>query len=92
MLLLAFVLAASSVYVVTPPSSTRPSVLDQDRCANATSHLAQKPAVLRGDPTRPQKLSELPPAETYAAVYRLENGCAVPVLYRDTQGLHPPKR
>ena len=35
---------------------------------------------------QPKKLTELPPADTYAAVYRLdERGCMVPVKFRDTR-------
>ena len=84
--------ASPTSHVVTAPSAARPSVLDTERqCPNAASHLAQKGAVLRSDPAKPQKLTELPDAQTYAAVYRLENGCAVPVLYRDT-GVRPPRR
>lgn len=35
---------------------------------------------------KPYKLAELPPAETYAAVYRLdERGCMVPVKFREVR-------
>lgn len=40
---------------------------------------------------KPQKLTELPPADAYAAVYRHdERGCMVPVMYRDVA--NPPRR
>ena len=66
--LLAAVLAmAGSMHVVTPPPPAGRSAADEDKCANATAHLAGKPAVLRGDPSRPQKLTELPDAQTFAA-------------------------
>jgi hypothetical protein len=81
---------AGSAHVVAPPSSARAEALAQDKCANASSHLAGKPAVLRSDPSKPQKLTELPDAQTYAAVYRVVDGCAVPVLYRD-RSVRPPK-
>ncbi len=86
-------LASPSTHVVVAPSAERPGILDTEKkCANASSHLARRGAVLRSDPARPQKLTELPDAETYAAVYRLESGCAVPVLYRDTREVRPPRR
>ena len=89
--LISVVLAfAGSAHVVTPPSSAKADALAQDKCANASSHLAGKPPVLRSDPSKPQKLTELPDAQTYAAVYRVVDGCAVPVLYRD-RSVRPPK-
>ncbi len=46
--------------------------------ANPTVHLA------RSDEGIFRKLNKLPPAETYAALYRRgTDGCMVPVLYRD---------
>jgi len=87
--LFAVVLAlAASPHVVTPPNRPAASLLAQDKCANGTSHLA----VQRSDPAKPQKLTELPDAQTYAAVYRVVGGCAVPVLYRDVRGVGPLKR
>ena len=86
-------LTATSNHVVSAPSLDNPGTLGaKKQCANATTEYARKMAILRNNPPRLQKLNELPPAETYAAVYRLENGCAVPVLYRDTRAIRPPKR
>ena len=86
-------LASPSTHIVVAPSADRPGILDTEKkCTNASSHLARKGAVLRSDPAKPQKLTELPDAETYAAVYRLESGCAVPVLYRDAHEVRPPRR
>jgi hypothetical protein len=88
--LISVVLAmVSSAHVLTPPSTAAQSALERDRCANATSHL--EPVAFRGDPGKPQKLTELPDAQTYAAVYRVVNGCAVPVLYREVREVRPPK-
>ena len=85
-------LTATSNHVVSAPSADRPSLLGtKKQCANATSEYARNMAILRSNPPRLQKLNELPPAETYAAVYRLENGCAVPVLCRDMRAIRPPK-
>ena len=86
-------LASPSAHVVVAPSAEKPKILGTEKkCANASSHLARRGAVLRSDPAKPQKLTELPDAQTYAAVYRLESGCAVPVLYRDTRAVRPPRR
>jgi hypothetical protein len=86
-------LASTSNHVVSAPSAENPGFLDaKKQCANATTEYARRGAILRNNPAKPRKLTELPPAETYAAVYRLENGCVVPVLYRDTRELRPPKR
>ena len=53
-------------------------------CPGATSQFARKGGVWTADPMKPKKLTELPPADAYAAVYRLdERGCMVPVKYRD---------
>lgn len=71
----------------------RPNPLKTEKkCANATSQFAGPGSVYRGDPAKPKKLTELPPAETYAAVYRVVDGCAVPVLYREVRAVRPPKR
>ena len=92
MSLLAAVLAmVSSAHVVTPPSSETAVAQAQDKCANATSRYAGKASVYHGDPARQQKLTELPEAQAYAAVYRVVDGCAVPVLYRDVREVRPPK-
>ena len=54
-------------------------------CPKATNHLANG-SVWRSDPAKPKKLTELPPAETYATVLRHdERGCMVLVKYRDVQ-------
>ncbi|WP_395621969.1 hypothetical protein [Sphingomonas daechungensis] len=91
MSLLALLGIAAAAHVVTPPSPLSPGPLGKDKCANATSHQAGDPAALKGDPAKPRKLTELPNAQSYAAVYRLVDGCAVPVLYRDVREVRPPR-
>ena len=60
----------------------RPSLIPGSECPTVTSHMAQQGTVWRSDPQKPQKLAELPPADTYAAVYQLdERGCMVPLMY-----------
>jgi len=91
MLLISIFALAGSAHVVTPLSSLSSGWLEKDKCANATNHFAGRPIVFKGDPTKPQKLTELPDAETYAAVYRVVDGCAVPVLYREVREVRPPR-
>jgi hypothetical protein len=89
-LLVVLLALAAPTHVVTPPPAGQ-SAVTEDRCANATAHQAGKRAVLRGDPSKPQKLTELPDAQAFAAVYRVVNGCAVPVLYREFREVRPPR-
>ena len=79
--------------IVTTPSVGRPNMLQAADCHGATNQFARDGNVWREKPIGPRKLAELPPAETYAAVYHLdERGCMVPLLYRDIQFQRAPKR
>ena len=51
---------------------------DQPNCPRATSMHAYD----RSKPPTLQRLGDLPPANAYAAVYRLIRGCEVPVVVR----------
>jgi len=58
---------------------TMPSPLAQSKnCPRTTSYVA----VERGKSVAPRKLSELPPANAYKAVYRRVDGCEVPVIVK----------
>ena len=73
--------ASAQPAVVTPPSANQLQTAD---CANPSSMFARDGSIWRQKPVAPQKLTELPQAETFAAVYHLdERGCMVPVKYRD---------
>ncbi len=79
-----FILAPAMLSVLTASAlvaAPRPTVVANNPSAcpnNPAAHLA------RSDKGVFRKLAELPPAETYAAVYRRgSDGCMVPVLYRD---------
>ena len=50
----------------------------QANCPRTTTYHA----VQQGRPPQPQRLTELPPANAYAAVYRRVAGCEVPVVVR----------
>jgi hypothetical protein len=76
--------ASGKPAMITPPSEHRPNLSQASDCPNPSSQFARNGSVWREKPARPQKLAELPPAEAYATVYRLdERGCMVPVKYRD---------
>lgn len=91
--LLVGAISATSNHVISAPEGAGQGLARiDDRCANPTRHYARKGSAYRGEPAKPQKLTELPKGEAYAAVYRLENGCAVPVLYRSVRQVRPPKR
>ena len=48
-------------------------------CPRTTSYFAGTGSIYRGDSVPPKKLTELPPAVGYMAVYRTEDGCEVPM-------------
>jgi hypothetical protein len=55
-------------------------------CPRTTSYLAGKTGVYRGAPLAPRKLTELPPATGYMAVYRRIDGCEVPLTMVEYRG------
>lgn len=73
MLLFAVALAAASASAV-PEAPTTSKV-----CHRTTSYLAGGSRLYRGQPLTPRKLTELPPATTYMAVYRHIDGCEAPM-------------
>ena len=76
---IAFAFAAANLPAKAPPLQ-KPGA----DCAGATGQWVRQGRGWYSQPVKPQKLGELPPAETYAAVYRLdERGCMVPVKFRD---------
>ena len=80
---------AQAATVPAPPGQRHGLAAGND-CPNATSHFARNGGIWSGDPVRPRKLTELPPANTYAAVYRLdERGCMVQVMYPGTRARRP---
>jgi len=56
-------------------------------CPRTTSHLADKSSIYRGEPLTPKKLTELPPAIGYMAVFRHIGGCEAPLTMVDYQNL-----
>ena len=67
------------------PSVKGPSLQDKD-CPGVTSQWVRDGNGWQHEPLKPRKLAELPPGESFAAVYRLdERGCMVPVEFRDVR-------
>ena len=54
-------------------------------CRKASSYRAGAGSAWRGEPVTPKKLTELPPAESYKAVYRTVNGCEEPMTVAEYQ-------
>ena len=79
--------ALASQSFAAPAATDRKNNLQQaGECRDASRQFARNGGVWRFDQVKPRKLAELPPAESYAAVYRLdENGCMVPVKFRDVR-------
>lgn len=58
------------------------------QCPRTTPYLADQAGLYRGQPLTPRKLTELPPAIGYMAVYRRIGGCEAPltmVEYRNSR-------
>jgi len=72
--------AASTLAARSPPAPN--SALQAADCPAASAEWARQGRAWQHKPVTPQKLSQLPPADSYAAVYRLdERGCMVPVKF-----------
>ena len=68
--------APSGAAPVQPPQAKTP---DTAVCQRTTSHYARDGSLYRGAPIAPKKLTELPPAIGFMAVYRTVNGCEAPM-------------
>jgi len=82
-LLIALVLAAASGPAIAAPLPREPA-----NCPQTSSYLANQTSEYRGGPLKPRKLTELPPAIGYMAVYRRIGDCEAPltmVEYRNTR-------
>jgi hypothetical protein len=59
-------------------------------CRPTSPYVAQKRGVFRDQRLQPRKLTELPPATTYMAVFRHIGGCEAPLTMSDYR--NPPRR
>lgn len=71
-------MAAPSLAAPAAPVTT-PQAPAGANCPRTVSHYAGQGSLYRGGPIAPKKLSELPPAIGYMAVYRTVNGCEAPM-------------
>ena len=79
-LLALFVLVpATATGAPRPEGKQAPAASSAPNCPRTTSYLADKIGVYRGQRMMPKKLTELPPATTYMAVYRHIGACEVPL-------------
>jgi hypothetical protein len=66
-----------------PVQSYAPGASPASHCPRITSYLADESGLYRGQPLTPKKLTELPPATAYMAVYRHIGGCEAPLTLAD---------
>ena len=71
--------------VQTPQINPRAFTGTNDKCRKTTSYRADLGTAWRGESPPPRKLTELPPAESYKAVYRTVNGCEEPMTVAEYQ-------
>jgi hypothetical protein len=85
LLLLAAIAMIATPSVAGPFATARPYAKPPGaaNCPRTTSHYAGKGAMYRGNRLVPRKLTELPPAVGYMAVYRTVNGCEAPLTIVD---------
>jgi hypothetical protein len=74
--LAAFMPPAATAAEFRSPQSPQSSAKD---CPRAANYLAKQRGVYRNQPLASRKLTELPPATTYMAVYRHIGGCEAPL-------------
>jgi hypothetical protein len=82
--LIALIFAAAAVPVTGATLKQQPPA-----CPQTSSHLASKPGEYRGAPLKPRKLTELPPAIGYMAVYRRIGDCEAPLTMVDYRSPRP---
>ena len=78
--LLAITAAAPLVGATAPNhGNAAPGATSSKECPRTGSYLADQSGTYRGQPLTPRKLTELPPAITYMAVYRHIGECEYPL-------------
>ena len=71
--------------VESPQDSARAIASTGNNCRKTASYRADGTLAWRDDPVTPKRLTELPPAESYKAVYRTVNGCEEPMTVAEYQ-------
>lgn len=82
-------LAAVTGVSASPPSTQPARLVDPvpDHCPRPAASQAQRD----GEPLRMQNLGDLPGANAFAAVWKTENGCTVPVVVQYDIGGPAPR-
>ena len=80
----AFVLSALAIPAmgagpVNVQSAHGPAAKPASECMPTTAHVAEQRGIFREPRLTPRKLTELPPAPTYMAVFRHIGGCEAPL-------------
>jgi hypothetical protein len=76
LLLAALLIASAPTPAVAQPDAMRPAV--NSRCPRTANYHAYRD----GKPLSPHKLTELPPANAYSAVFRQIGGCEAPIVVK----------
>lgn len=74
----AILIPASAGAISVPAPVVKGPLATSENCPRTTSYQAYRD----GEPLMPHKLTELPPANAYSAVYRRISGCEVPVVVK----------
>ena len=75
--LLTLTITLPAIALAQPKSPAKPA--SDAKCERTQQYLADQSSLYRGKPLAPKKLTELPPATTYMAVYRHIGGCEAPL-------------
>ena len=78
-----FVFAIAVPLVAASASDQASNASSAPKCPRTTSHYAANDSLYRGGRMSPRKLTELPPATPYMAVYRRIGDCEVPLTMVD---------
>lgn len=81
--LLALIMSAPVTAAGAPNAQSSPGTANASNCQRTTSYRADASSIYRGQPLTPRKLTELPPATAYMAVYRRIGGCEAPLTMVD---------
>ena len=82
-------LAPATASVAAPHQAGDQASASAPHCTRTRSYVAGAAGVYRAQPLTPKKLTELPPATAYMAVYRHIGGCEAPLTmarYRNRNG------
>ena len=74
-----FALVSAVPAVAAGPTSVDVTSRSSPHCPKTSSYMAGETGIYRGQPLTPRKLTELPPARGYMAVYRRIDGCEYPM-------------